>query len=88
MPGMNGTGPQGTGPMTGRRMGRCASAAGVAPQYGRGMGKGFGHGRGMGIGRSYGVQELTPEQHKEMLAEQKAFLEKELAGINDQIEKL
>lgn len=86
MPGMNGTGPQGSGPMTGRRMGKCASAAGVAPHYGYGMGRG--HGRGMGYRRFNDFQELTPEQHKEMLAERKSFLEKELAGINDQIEKL
>ena len=86
MPGMNGTGPQFAGPMTGRRMGRCASAAGVAPHYGYGMGRG--HGIGMGCRRLNEFQELTPEQHKEILEGRKSFLEKELAGINDQIEKL
>jgi len=50
MPGRDGTGPLGAGPMTGRAMGNCAVAAGpgyanVAP--GRGFpGRGFGRGGG------------------------------------------
>lgn len=53
MPGGNGTGPMGTGPMTGRGMGYCAgySRPGfVNPGFGRGTGWGRGRGRGFGMG--------------------------------------
>ncbi len=55
MPGGNGTGPTGMGPMTGRGAGFCAGYAtpGYAnPVGGRGMG--MGQGRGMGRGRGFG----------------------------------
>ncbi|MBD3343880.1 MAG: hypothetical protein GF401_02315 [Chitinivibrionales bacterium] len=52
MPGGDGTGPGGTGPMTGRAAGYCAgySAPGYANPVG-GRGYGFGFGRGAGFGR-------------------------------------
>ena len=60
MPGGNGTGPTGMGPMTGRAAGYCAgySVPGYANPipgrggfgYGRGWGRGFGRGRGRGGG--------------------------------------
>ena len=46
MPGMNRTGPEGLGPMTGRRMGLCGT--------GRGLGRGLRNGFGAGFGRSVG----------------------------------
>jgi hypothetical protein len=51
MPGMDGTGPTGCGPMTGGRRGRCVGVADAAPA-GRGMGCGRGMGQGRG-GRGY-----------------------------------
>jgi len=59
MPGGDGTGPGGMGPMTGRAAGFCAgySMPGYAnPVGGRGMGMGmgFGRGRGGGFGRGRG----------------------------------
>ena len=49
MPYLDGTGPQGAGPMTGRGLGRCAgNGAGLA------QGRGFGYGRGYGFGRRFG----------------------------------
>jgi len=57
MPGGDGTGPGGMGPMTGRAAGFCAgySVPGYAnPVGGRGMGMGWGRGRGMGRGRGFG----------------------------------
>jgi len=57
MPGGDGTGPGGMGPMTGRAAGFCAgySVPGYAnPVGGRGMGMGFGRGRGGGFGRGRG----------------------------------
>jgi len=59
MPGGDGTGPAGMGPMTGRAAGYCAgySAPGYAngaPGRGRGFGFGRGRGRGRGWGRGFG----------------------------------
>ena len=56
MPGGDGTGPGGMGPMTGRAAGFCAgyNVPGYAnPVGGRGY-FGFGRGRGMGRGRGFG----------------------------------
>jgi hypothetical protein len=50
MPGFNGTGPMGAGPMTGGGRGYC-NPAGAA--YGPRCGRGFGYGRGMGRGRGF-----------------------------------
>ena len=66
MPGFNGTGPNGAGPMTGGARGLCNPASpGYSPginrgyNYGRGFGygrgfRGAGIGRGVGYGRNYG----------------------------------
>ena len=57
MPGGDGTGPGGMGPMTGRAAGFCAgySVPGyVNPVGGRGMGMGWGRGGGFGRGRGFG----------------------------------
>lgn len=45
MPGFDGTGPNGNGPLTGRGMGRCEGAA-SSQRPRRGMGQGVGRGRG------------------------------------------
>ncbi len=66
MPGLNRRGPQGEGPMTGRRMGRCNPEnkgktddeilqnrdSSITPA--QGTGRGLGLGRGFGIGRGQG----------------------------------
>ncbi|MCK4539049.1 MAG: DUF5320 domain-containing protein [Candidatus Krumholzibacteria bacterium] len=61
MPGGDGTGPSGMGPMTGRAAGYCAGnpmPGSINPVYGRGLGYGRGFGRGLGRGfrggRSWG----------------------------------
>ncbi len=69
MPGFNQTGPMGQGPMTGRRMGRCANlgtnpknqtveskenANENTPENIQGRGFGFGRGRGIG-GQGFGM---------------------------------
>ena len=60
MPGLNKTGPNGEGPMTGRKMGTCAESANAEQQnvppagFGRGLGLGRGLGRGGGRGRGRG----------------------------------
>ncbi len=50
MPGMEGTGPAGAGPMTGRGLGACAGGRGAGWGYGSGRGRGFGRGFGPGYG--------------------------------------
>jgi hypothetical protein len=61
MPRGDGTGPMGSGPMTGRAAGYCAGfgvpgfanpGGGAGRGFGRGFG--FGRGRGMGFGRGFG----------------------------------
>ena len=51
MPGFDGTGPQGQGPMTGGGRGLCNPRA---IGYGSPFAGGFGYGRGFGMGRGYG----------------------------------
>ena len=69
MPGGDGSGPMGMGPMTGRAAGFCAGygVPGYMNAYGRGgwgrgmgWGRGRGWGRGMGRGRGYGVAGVAP----------------------------
>ena len=62
MPGRNGTGPRGQGPMTGRGAGFCAgNGAGSGRQFGYGCGAGFGRRfggsgrRGGGFGNGFGA---------------------------------
>ena len=45
-------------------------------------------GRGYGCRGYYEPVEMTPEQQKQILNQQKSFLERELASIDEQIEKL
>ncbi len=52
MPGLDGTGPWGQGPLTGGRRGYCAGAV-PQPWQGRGGGRGLGLGRGAGGGRGW-----------------------------------
>ena len=50
MPGFDGTGPMGAGPMTGGARGRCNPAtAGTVPAYAGG----YGYGRGLGLRRGF-----------------------------------
>ena len=66
MPGGDGTGPNGEGPMTGRGLGRCRdndSYVGAGRNYGYGRygrrGFGFGFVRGFGFGFSFGLDFAT-----------------------------
>jgi len=97
MPGRDGTGPMGTGPMTGRGFGGCFAGAGKGMGFGRGMGFGFARGMGHGIfcRRGYGrffADYGTDEQpfavsDKEILAEQKKILEAQLDAINKKMQE-
>jgi len=54
MPGFNGSGPMGAGPMTGWGRGLCGRPAGAGNLPATGRGYGFGYGRGMGFRRGAG----------------------------------
>ena len=81
MPGFDGTGPNGQGPMTGRGMGNCA---GFAPGFRRGFGRGFGRGRGFAWrARAMPIQQLQPEVITEK--EEKQYLEEELEALKQEM---
>lgn len=86
MPGMDNTGPMGTGAI-GRRMGPCSGG-----QYeGRGFfggrrffgGRGFFHG-----GRWMMAKVLTPEEEKSWLEQQKSWLESQINPIVKRLQEL
>ncbi len=78
MPKLDGTGPQGLGPMTGRGLGLCQ--------------KGFGLRRGFfsrGLGRFFGwCWPRTKEEQKKALSEYKNALKEELELVEKEEEKL
>ena len=95
MPGFDGTGPMGEGPLTGRGLGRCGP--GFA-RRGRGAGRGYGRSfRGRGIGGmfrglwNYGYQApgtLSNTEEKELLLEDAKELETELTDIKKRLKEL
>jgi hypothetical protein len=98
MPGGDGTGPMGFGPMSGRAAGYCAGYP--VPGYmnsarggfwGRGRGRGWG--RGFGWARGFGfwpasIPAQTPEQELDGLKQQAELLQSSLNEINSRIEQL
>lgn len=91
MPGGDGTGPLGGGPMTGRGAGYCAGypAPGYANQiYGRGQrlggfGRGLGRGRGFGFRQAmypYGEPQAAPFYAANVTPKQEAEMLKEQAS--------
>ncbi|NLM11832.1 MAG: DUF5320 domain-containing protein [Clostridiaceae bacterium] len=91
MPGRDGTGPTGTGPMTGRGSGLCTGVN--TARYGAGFGIGLGPGlacrRGFvkRFGRCFAIGETGPKIQKELLRNQKSVLEKRLEFINKKLEE-
>jgi hypothetical protein len=96
MPRGDGTGPDGEGPMTGRRMGFCTgyNTPGYMNQgFGRGQGmrQGFGTGRNFGSGRfrrfinrqpvQVEYQEPTKEEFLKELENEKAEIEKTIKEL-------
>ncbi len=78
MPGRDNTGPLGTGPI-GRGLGPCGG--GMA--YG-GRGRGFGRGRGWG----FFPPALTPDEEKELLNQQKSWLQKQIDALTSRLRGL
>ena len=92
MPGLNKTGPQGAGPMTGRRMGYCADNENQSRGFfgrGRGFGGGQGAGRGFGMRGNYNTSlpesTETPNFVSEInsLKDKISSLVKEIAGLKN-----
>ena len=82
MPGFNGTGPQGKGPMTGRGMGRCGQGQG----RGQGIGQGQGYGRGMG---RFQTNQITQSTQINQSQEQRIIdLENTVAVLRDKLDTL
>ncbi len=78
MPRFDGTGPMGTGPI-GRGMGPCGGS------QARGRGRGFVRGNfGWDMGQSTAPQPET----KEVMEQRKAWLEKQLAAISQQLQDM
>ena len=87
MPRGDRTGPDGLGPMTGRRAGYCAgySVPGYmndVPGWGRGYGYGRGYRWGAGYGRVYYPADVPPA------VDEKTFLENQLKYLEQQQENL
>ena len=77
MPRIDGTGPQGAGPLTGRGLGPCGR--GLARGRGGWFGRGLGLARGLGFGRRW-----TPTDEKATLEEEEQILKEELAQIQEE----
>ena len=88
MPGKDGTGPTGAGPMTGRALGLCTDTEETKRGFFRGRGLGLGLGRGRGFGRRFAARQASPENQKTWLQEQKAVLQDRLKTIDKQLEDL
>ncbi len=102
MPRGDRTGPNGNGPMTGRRLGFCTgndspgfemTPGGFFDRGGRAYGRGFGYGRGMGYrhGQQYGryADEIVPEVSQETLLENEArVLKEQLVSLEKQLAEL
>ena len=76
MPKLDGTGPMGQGPRTGRGMGNCPGGAGF------GWGRGYGCGCGGGF---FGRMFYTNKERDEMLKDREAMLESELKAVKEEL---
>jgi len=101
MPGFNGKGPRGEGPMTGGGRGYCVSdisdnrPAGVGrggfPRgggRGRAWGGGRGRGAGRGFGRGYFAQGSNSQDERTYLSDHLSVLENEMREIKERLKEL
>ncbi len=90
MPGFNGTGPMGQGPMTGRRMGFCnpnspaGREGGQGYGFSRGMGRGPGRGAHRGFGRGRGFNCYGSAVRKDNVSDRK-YLEQRQSILETQL---
>ncbi|MBN2828852.1 MAG: DUF5320 domain-containing protein [Candidatus Cloacimonetes bacterium] len=92
MPRGDRTGPNGEGPMTGRRMGSCNDGTRVGVAGGRGLGRrcggGRGFGRGFGIRGCYNAADYSPESEKKALEAEISMLRDELAAVEKRLTEI
>ncbi|KYK24450.1 hypothetical protein AYK26_06710 [Euryarchaeota archaeon SM23-78] len=87
MPGRDGSGPLGEGPLTGRGLGPCGRGLARGRGFGRGFGRGLGLGRGLGwrarFAWDYPTEpvELSKEEEKKILEAEKQEIEKRLKEL-------
>ncbi len=87
MPGRNGTGPMGAGPMTGRGFGVCAgNGIQTRPRFGLGFGCRRGFGNGFNQQGSTVVPSNANQSSHENLIRHKNLLEKRLQKVNHDLE--
>lgn len=101
MPGRNGTGPLGRGPMTGRGMGNCggrtadavygyAGGPGFGGGFGRGRGRGRGFGAGLGCGGGagfgFGAAPLSVDDERVILNAQREAIQRRLDALENRKE--
>ena len=88
MPNMDGTGPRGFGPLTGRLLGPCSTGNGISGGYGRGFGRSFG--RGYGYRRFFllNSESLTKTDEKKLLEEDLKEIESEKQEIEKRLKEL
>ena len=91
MPRGDGTGPNGQGPMTGRRMGFCAGFN-MPGFMNFGFGRGFGRGRGFAWrARAMPIQQpviITEKQEKQYLEQELKELREEIKEIEERLKEL
>lgn len=83
MPGRNGTGPMGKGPMTGRGMGFCRNG-----KSNIGLGMGFGFRRGFRRCFDYDINNVEPKTEKSLLEMHKTMLEAQLENIKNRLDSI
>ena len=88
MPFLDGTGPNGAGPRTGRGMGRCSGYTGNVPWGARGYGRGFGRGYGRGYGYGWRYAQAAPVDEEAELKSEATYLEERLAAIKARLAQL
>ncbi len=99
MPRGDGTGPEGRGPLTGRRMGFCAGndrPGFMEPSFGRGLRRGFRRGFARRIStpvipvyqEPLYPQQLTNEQEIQMLDQEVKAIEQEEKALNNELTEI
>ena len=92
MPRRDGSGPMGSGMMTGRGLGFCGGQRGDRYTYGQGIGSGLGfacrRGFSDGFVRGVAINQNIEKSDKDLLEEQKELLQSRLDAIDKQLEEL
>ncbi len=87
MPRLDGTGPMGMGPVSGRGFGYCSGYKALRPVRGRGIGYRRGFGSPSYDYEAPRAYRISPEEERDILLRQKEFLEEELDAIKRELEE-